>query len=71
MQTYTLFIDDDRYSVPTLQFVTADDAAAMWRIAREKLSEPHHLAVEVREGDLMLVHIERSGNGTSLPTKPH
>jgi hypothetical protein len=49
MQTYCLYIEDDRYSVPTLLFIIAADDAEAQRIAAEKLSEPHHLAVEVRE----------------------
>jgi hypothetical protein len=59
VQTYALYVDDDRYSVPTLLFVTANDDTAVRRIACEKLSEPHHKAVEVLEGEQMLVRIER------------
>jgi hypothetical protein len=59
VQTYALFIEDDRYSVPTLQFVTANDDTDVRRIACEKLAEPHHKAIEVREGDDMLARIER------------
>ena len=64
MQTYALYIDDDRYSVPTLLFVTANDDTAVRRIAREKLSEPHHKAVEVLEGEQILVRLERDASGS-------
>ena len=64
MQTYALFIEDDRYSVPTLVFVTANDDTAVRRIACEKLSEPHHRAIEVRDGEAMLARIERSAGPT-------
>lgn len=53
MRNYTLYIEDDRYSVPPLEFVTAADDAAR-RIAREKLSNRHHLAVEVRENERVI-----------------
>jgi hypothetical protein len=62
VQTYALYIEDDRYSVPTLLFVTANDDSAIRRIANEKLSEPHHKAVEVLEGEQILVRIERGGS---------
>ena len=54
MRNYILYIEDDRYSVPTLEFVTAADDAAARRIAREKLSNRHHLAVEVRENERVI-----------------
>jgi hypothetical protein len=57
VQTYALYIEDDRYSVPTLLFVTTADDAAVRRIAREKLSEPHHLAVEVRLDERVLFRL--------------
>jgi hypothetical protein len=61
VRTYALYIEDDRYSVPTLQFVTTNDDTAVRRIACEKLSEPHHKAVEVLEGEQILVRIEGGG----------
>jgi hypothetical protein len=61
VQTYALFIEDDRYTVPTLVFVTANNDTLVRRIACEKLSEPHHRAIEVLEGEQILVRIERAG----------
>ena len=54
MRTFTFYIEDERYSVPTLLFVTTRDEAHARRLARQKLAEPHHLSVEVRDGDDVL-----------------
>jgi hypothetical protein len=57
MRTYSLYVEDDRSSVPTLLFVTANDDTALRRIAREELSGPHHHAVEAREGDRVVFRL--------------
>jgi hypothetical protein len=62
VQTYALYIEDDRYSVPTLLFVTANDDTAARRIACEKMSEPYHRGVEVLKGEQILVRIKRGGS---------
>lgn len=50
MQTFSLFVHDERYSVPTLQFIVVQDEAGARELARrELLASPHHLAVEVRD----------------------
>ena len=54
---YTIYIEDERYSIPTLLFVSVTDEAAVRRIAREKLAEPHHLSVEVRDGETLLFNL--------------
>ena len=55
MRDYALYVEDDRYTVPTLLFVTTTDEAAAERLARKKLRDsPHHLSVEVREADRLL-----------------
>jgi hypothetical protein len=47
-QIYELFVDDDRYSVPTLKLVSADNEAAAIVAAQKVLAEsPHHVGVEV------------------------
>ncbi|HZZ90441.1 MAG TPA: hypothetical protein VFE13_19085 [Caulobacteraceae bacterium] len=61
MRTFNLFIEDDRYTVPTLAFVTARDKRAALRLAMRRLEEsPHHLCVEVCEGDDFLGHVARN-----------
>ena len=52
MRDYSFYIEDDRYTVPTLLFVTTKDNASARRLARAKLrASPHHLSVEVFDGD--------------------
>ncbi|HEY8571365.1 hypothetical protein [Phenylobacterium sp.] len=49
MRTFSFFIHDRRYSVPTLQFVlVADEVRARELARRELLASPEHLAVDVR-----------------------
>jgi hypothetical protein len=52
MISYQLYIEDVRYSVPTLYFVECVDDARAGEIARRKLAESQaHRGVEVRRGD--------------------
>jgi len=47
-ETFEIFVDDDRYAVPTLHLIPAEDEAIALRVARRLLEEsPHHLGVEV------------------------
>ncbi len=63
MRTFSLFIEDTRYSVPTLVLATVKDESRIRELARARLEEsPFHVAVEVREGDLYLF---------SLPQRDH
>lgn len=48
VQTFELFLDDDRYSVPTLKLVSADDTRDAVVIASRLLDESeHHRGVEI------------------------
>lgn len=48
MPTFSIFIDDDRYSTPTLHFVVDDDVAAARTFAiKYLLQSPHHRAVRI------------------------
>ena len=48
MQSYELYIEDDRYSVPTLLFVEAATKGRAKAIATTHLlSSPHHRSVSV------------------------
>ena len=50
--TFEVYIDDDRYQVPTLFFIAASDAISAAEAAREMLSESeHHRGVELRCGE--------------------
>jgi hypothetical protein len=49
MLTYEVFIDDDRYSVPTLLLINAETEARACAHAETLLQEsPHHRGVELR-----------------------
>jgi hypothetical protein len=52
MTTYSIFIDDDRYSTPTLQFVVGGSEAEACDFAvKYLLNSPHHRSVRVdRDG---------------------
>ena len=54
-QTFELYVDDDRYGVPTLHLITADDEPAALDVAWRVLSESlHHRGAELRQGDRRL-----------------
>jgi hypothetical protein len=60
MRTLSFFIEDDRYAVPTLDFVTAPDRRRALALAKRRLGESsHHLAVDVFEDDKPLGHLVR------------
>ena len=61
MRTFCCFITDDRYSVPTLFFLNANDEERAETMALTRLFEsPHHRRVEVREGGRDLFVRDRS-----------
>jgi hypothetical protein len=54
------FIIDDRLTAPTLAFLVGADAEAAQRFAAADLcANPHHLAVEVRDGEALLFVVRR------------
>lgn len=59
--TYSCFIEDRRYSVPTLRFVQAWDRASIRELAmRELLASEDHRSVEVRaEGGQLILRKTR------------
>jgi hypothetical protein len=47
-ETFEIYLDDDRYSVPTLHLVVADDPTMALAIATRLIEDsPHHLGAEV------------------------
>jgi hypothetical protein len=59
-RSYTLYIQDDRYSVPSLDAVGAENDAVAEAAARARLSgSPHYRAIEVWDGDRCVVKIEQ------------
>ena len=58
MRTFQFFVDDDRYSVPTLSLVTVkDDRRAREWADRLMSQSEHHRGVEVCEGGIRLFGI--------------
>ena len=47
-ETFEIYLDDDRYSVPTLHLIVADDPAIALALAQKMVADsPHHLGAEV------------------------
>lgn len=46
--TFEVFVDDARYSVPTLYLIAADEAGAIEAARRMVVDSPHHLGAELR-----------------------
>ena len=60
MASYTLFVHDDRYTVPTFYMVTVADDRRALELAGEKLrSSPHYRRVEVFNGELLIGALDR------------
>ncbi|HEX4197741.1 MAG TPA: hypothetical protein VHZ26_09880 [Caulobacteraceae bacterium] len=52
LKTYTLYIHDDRYSVPSLDAVTVRDDQRALEVGRNRLTvSPHYRLIEVWEDD--------------------
>lgn len=55
MRDFSFHIHDDRYSVPTLEFVTASSEGRARELANERRgASKHRVAVDVHEGDRLL-----------------
>jgi hypothetical protein len=64
MRTFTFFVHDDRYSVPTVDFVMADDADKARALAAQRLlASSHHRNVEVSENGGVLFNVLRTADG--------
>jgi hypothetical protein len=62
MRTFVFYMEDDRYTVPHVIFVSAVNAdRAMELAGRELLKSRHHLSVEVREDDALCYRLGRGG----------
>lgn len=63
--TFEIYIDDDRYAVPTLHLVVAEDEdGAREAVERLLLESPHHLGAELCLNDEVLL---RAGTYTLTP----
>jgi hypothetical protein len=60
VRTFSFMIQDDRYTVPTVALVDARDGGHARDLAARRVAEsPHHLAVEVLEGEAFLFTVRR------------
>ena len=60
MKTYTLYIHDDRYSVPSLDAMTVRDDARALEVGQNRLAaSPHYHLIEVWEDDRFIGKFER------------
>jgi hypothetical protein len=58
LATFEFYVDDDRYSVPSLHLMDAADIDEARALAEALLEgSPHHLGIEVRCGDEQLFAI--------------
>ena len=65
---FELYVDDDRYEVPTLHFSAASDEASVRELAMQLLNDsPHHRGVEVRLNDRRILSV--SAATTRAPTR--
>ena len=67
MATFTFYIRDERYRVPTLAIVVEESEARARALAAERLSESaHHIAIDVYEGDALRFSLSPAGAGRPL-----
>jgi hypothetical protein len=61
LKLYTLYIHDDRYSVPSLDALSAVDDGAAEGLARARLDgSTHYTAIEVWEEDRQVARVDRA-----------
>jgi hypothetical protein len=59
VKTYTLYVHDGRYTVPTLLTIDARDDESACTNARQHLSSsPHYSAVEVWDDERLVARVE-------------
>jgi hypothetical protein len=60
VRDFSLLTVDDRYSTPTLRFLTVASVPRAREHAERILGEsPHHLSMEVWEGEVLLFRLQR------------
>jgi hypothetical protein len=71
MPICSFFVDDDRYSVPTMMFMNIRDRASARAFAKKSLlASPHHSRVEVRENDVLMFTARRKRRPIGAWTDP-
>jgi hypothetical protein len=60
--TYIFYLQDDRYSAPNLDIITAPDEEAAIESALARLAaSPHHLSIEIWQDDRLVTRIIHPG----------
>jgi len=59
MQAYSILIEDDRYSIPTLDFVVSAEADLAGLARRLLAQSPHHRRVTFDVGGREVLSLER------------
>lgn len=68
MNVYTIYIDDDRYSAPTLDIIMAKDDREAELLARQRLaSSDHYKAVAVWDDDRFVCEAPEPGASQEGP----
>jgi len=68
MRDFVFHIADDRYAIPTLEFVSVLTEARAHELAIKRLNDSnHHLGIEVFEDEATLFRIERGGWASFAP----
>jgi hypothetical protein len=63
VKTYTLYVHDGRYAVPTLLTVEMRDDERVREYAAQRLAESvHYKAVEIWEDDRAVAHVTADGS---------
>ena len=66
MPTFEVYIDDDRYEVPSLYFINSRNDAGARAAAQRLLDEsPHHQGVELRRDGVRLFAVGSLARGGS------
>ncbi|HZZ88010.1 MAG TPA: hypothetical protein VFE13_06710 [Caulobacteraceae bacterium] len=62
MRTFTFFMVDERYGVPTMDMISAPDEVRAAVLAQRRLAESdYHLEIEVRENDAPVARVSPGG----------
>jgi hypothetical protein len=68
MMDYFLYIEDKRYTAPTLVVVEAHSETEVREIALKRLLESeHHQAVEIHQNDILIERIPRFRGRATVP----
>ena len=66
MQAFTFFVEDDRYSVPSMLMVEAISPNRARELALDHMQRsPHYKGISVYAGDLLLFAVGAAGHGRS------